>query len=402
MRNEDLEGNIVPIFRNSFSEGNSFKVPLINLKADYSELKDELNLAISRVLESGNFINGKELYSFENNFSNYIGTEYGVGVNSGSDAIFLGLKSLGIGKGDEVITTSYTFISTVDAIVRVGARPVFVDVNADTKCINSELIRNRITANTKAILPTHIYGHPADMEKILEIAQESKIYIIEDACQAHGAEYKGKKVGCFGDLGCFSFYPTKNLGAYGDGGMIVTNHKSIYNKLRKLRNYGESSKYHFDFLGCNSRLDEIQAAILDIKLNYLDILNEKRRINAQIYKKYLLNSDLVLPTERINSKHVYHLYVIRSTNRCPLQKILANAGIQTQIYYPIPIHKQKSYKRLGYSVKLPVTEQLCEENLALPMHPWLSEDDIIKVTEVIKFASNSKYSNAVLQSQELY
>jgi dTDP-4-amino-4,6-dideoxygalactose transaminase len=381
------ENNLESFMRNTFSE-DSFNVQLVDLKAEYEELKHELVPTVIDVLKSGHYINGKRLMSFEDNFSKYIGTNYAVGVNSGSDAIMLALKSVGIGKGDEVITSSHTFISTVDAIVRVGARPVFVDVCADTNCIDPGLIQEKISKKTRAILPIHLYGHPAEMKSITELATENGLILIEDACQAIGAEYDGKKVGSFGDAGCFSFYPTKNIGCYGDGGIIVTDQKPIYKKLMELRNYGEFRKYYYNIHGYNSRLDEIQAAILNIKLKYLDIFNDKRRKNAEIYKNLLGNSNLMLPIEKNHSKHVYYLFVIRCADRDRWQRILFKEGIQTQVYYPIPVHKQKPYLKMGYLAELPVTEQLCKENLALPMHPWLSEEDIIKVVEAIEFADS--------------
>lgn len=367
-------------------EKHQFQVPLVDLKKEYRELNDELEPAIKRVLDRGIFVCGEELSSFEENFAKYIGTRYAVGVNSGSDAVLLALKSLGIGKGDEVITVSHTFISTVDAIVRLRAKPVFVDVCDDTYCINPELIEPKINKRTRAILPVHLYGHPADMKHLQEIAEDRDLFLIEDACQAHGAEFMGKKVGGFGDLSCFSFYPTKNLGAYGDGGMIVTNSEKIFNKLIKLRNYGQSQKYVHDFVGINSRLDEIQAAILDVKLKYLDIFNERRRNNAHTYNMLLRDLDLMLPVERTYARHVFHLYIIRHSKRDRLQEDLTNKGIQTQIYYPVPVHRQKPYLERGYSTRLPVTEQLCDEVLALPMHPWLNREDIFAVVESIKNA----------------
>ena len=359
-------------------------IPFIDLTREYAEISEEITQAIQRVVKRGWFILGEEVKHFEEEFSKYVGTKYGIGVNSGSGAIFLALKALGIGKGDEVITVSHTFISTVDAIVRNGAKPVFVDIEPDTYCIDVTKIEGKITKKTRAILPVHLYGHPADMKPIMEIAQKYNLYVIEDACQAHGAEYKGKKVGSIGDLGCFSFYPIKNLGAYGDGGMIVTNNEELAEKLRMLRNYGQSKKYYHDFVGVNSRLDEIQAAILRVKLKYLDEWNERRRKVATLYNELLEDSMIVTPIEKEYAKHVYHLYVIRYKNRGMLQQHLSKNGIQTQIHYPIPIHKQKAYLNLGFNVHLPVTEKICDEILSLPMHPWLKNYEVSSITEVIK------------------
>jgi len=334
---------------------------------------------------------GEEVEKFEEEFSKYIGVKYGIGVNSGSDALFLALKALGISEGDEVITVSHTFISTVDAIVRNGAKPVFVDIDPDTYCIDVTKIEERITDKTRAILPVHIYGHPADMELIIKIARKYNLFIIEDACQSHGAEYKGKKVGSIGDLGCFSFYPVKNLGGYGDGGMITTNNKTLANRLKMARNYGQSQKYYHNFIGVNSRLDEIQAAILRVKLKHLDKWNERRRELAQLYNKLLKDTDVILPVEKEYAKHVYHLYVIRHKERDKLQKFLMKNGIQTQIHYPIPVHRQKAYNNfLDESIKLPVTEKICSEVLSLPIHPWLDFKKIEKINSFIKSYKTTK------------
>jgi len=359
-------------------------IPLIDLKREYAEICEELTQAVQRVLKSGWFILGEEVKKFEEEFSKYIGVKYGVGVNSGSDALFLALKALGIGKGDEVITVSHTFISTVDAIVRNGAKPVFVDIEPDTYCIDATKIEEAITNKTKAILPVHLYGHPADMDQIMEIAKKYNLFVIEDACQAHGAEYKGKRVGGIGDIGCFSFYPVKNLGACGDGGMIVTNNEELATKLKMLRNYGSLKKYYYDFVGVNSRLDEIQAAILREKLKYLDEWNEKRRKIAKLYNEHLEDADVITSIEKEYAKHVYHLYVIRCKNRDALQQCLLKNGIQTQIHYPIPVHKQRAYLSLGFNITLPVTEKVCNEILSLPMHPWLKEDEVSRIVGVIR------------------
>ncbi|AEA46579.1 DegT/DnrJ/EryC1/StrS family aminotransferase [Archaeoglobus veneficus] len=370
-------------------------IPFVDLKREYQEIKEEIDQAIQRVLERGWFILGEELEAFEKEFSSYIGAKYGIGVNSGSDALYLGVKALGIGKGDEVITVSHTFISTVDAIVRNGAKPVFVDIDPETYTIDVSQIEKKITERTKAILPVHLYGHPADMGSIMEIGEKYSLFVIEDACQAHGAEYNGKKVGSIGDIGCFSFYPTKNLGAYGDGGIVVTNDDELANKLRTLRNYGSSKKYYHEFVGVNSRLDEIQAAILRVKLKYLEEWNEKRRNIARLYNEFLESSDLVTPTEKEYAKHVYHLYVIRYKERDKLQQNLLKCGIQTQIHYPIPMHRQKAYLELEYNTSLPVTEKICNEILSLPMHPWLREEEIRRISNCIGeflWMSNSRKS----------
>ncbi|MGZ4079789.1 MAG: DegT/DnrJ/EryC1/StrS family aminotransferase [Bacteroidia bacterium] len=368
--------------------GVRYMIPFINLKEEYESLSEELNLKIREVLKNGFFILGEEVKKFEEDFSNYLGTSYAVSVNSGSDALFLGLKSLGIGVGDEVITVSHTFISSVDAIVRNGAKPIFVDVDPDTYCIDVNQIEEKITDRTKAILPVHLYGHPTNLNPIQKLTKKHELFLVEDACQAHGAEYKGTKVGGIGDIGCFSFYPTKNLGACGDGGMIVTDDAKLSEMLKQLRNYGQPKKYYHDFVGFNSRLDELQASILSVKLKYLDEWNKRRAKIAELYNIHLQNSNLILPVEKKRSKHVYHLYVIRSKNRDFLKNELLKRGIQTQIHYPIPVHKQKAYLNSCMNDKLLITEEICSEILSLPMNPYLNDDEVIHIAEMIEIALN--------------
>lgn len=359
-------------------------VLLTDLKKEYLSISEELNINIQRVLSSGFYILGEEVEKFEDDFSSYIGTDHAVSVNSGSDALFLAIRSAGIGKGDEVITVAHTFTSTADAIVRNGAKPVFVDIDSDTYCMDTSKVEERITEKTKAILPVHLYGHPVDMDPICRLKEDYGLYIIEDACQAHGAEYKGKKVGSIGDMGCFSFYPTKNLGAYGDGGAVVTDNEELNEKLTQMRNYGQSKKYHHDFVGFNSRLDELQAVILRTKLKHLDNWIESRRKNAQIYTELLQDSDLVVPVEKPFAKHVYHLYVIRSKKRGHLRKKLWENQIQAQIHYPIPVHKQNAYSNLNDDVNLSVTDKICNEILSLPLHPWIDYEEVLKVTNCLR------------------
>lgn len=359
-------------------------IDFAGLKQQHEQISKEIEQAVQRVFKSGWFILGEELNYFEKEFSDYIGSKYSVGVNSGSDALLLVLKALQIGHGDEVLTVSHTFISSVDSIIRNDAKPVFVDINPETFCIDTTKIERKITKKTKAILPVHLYGQPANMDSIMEIAKEYNLYVIEDACQAHGAKYRGKRVGSIGDIGCFSFYPTKNLGAYGDGGMITTNNPELAQKIQMLRNYGQPKKYEHDFVGINSRLDEIQAACLRVKLKYLDKWNQNRRNIASQYNTLLKNISVITPQETTFAEHVYHLYVIRSSQRDSLQKKLSEKNIRTQIHYPIPVHKQKAYQELGFDVSLPVTEKICKEILSLPMHPFLKEDDIYTVVDAIK------------------
>ena len=351
-----------------------------NIKRDNDAIGEQISQAIKRVIESGWYVLGQESEQFEKEFAEYVGTKFGVGLNSGSDALYLSVKALGLLAGDEVITVSHTMISTVDAIARNGATPVFMDIDPDTYLIDTSKIEEKISNKTRAIIPVHLYGHPVDMEPIMEIAERHNLTVIEDACQAHGTEYKSQKVGSIGHIGCFSFYPTKNLGAYGDAGMMVTSDEEIANKLRKMRNYGQSEKYYYDFVGVNSRLDEIQAAILRVKLSYLDEWNEKRRNLAKLYDDFLYNIDVVTPVEQEYAKHVYHLYVIRHKNRNRLQEYLFKQGVQTLIHYPVPVHKQKAYL---CSCKLPVTEKICGEILSLPMGPWLNEEEVREISGAI-------------------
>jgi len=363
------------------------KMILFNdFKREYAVIGEEISQAIQRVLKSGWFILGEETEKFEEEFSKFIGARFGIGVNSGSDALYLAVKSLGISEGDEVITVSHTMISTVDAITRNGATPVFADIDPDTYLIDASKIETKISNKTRAIAPVHLYGHPADMKPIMEIAEKYNLDVIEDACQAHGAEYKRAKVGGIGHIGCFSFYPTKNLGAYGDAGMIVTNNEELADKLRKMRNYGQSKRYYHDFVGVNSRLDEVQAAILRIKLRYLDDWNEKRRKLAKIYTDLLENTEVVTPIEKECAKHVYHIYVVRYKERDKLQQYLLNHGIQTLIHYPIPVHMQKAYKTCN---RLPVTEKICNEILSIPMYPWLKGDEVRIISgNIMKYCQN--------------
>ena len=359
-------------------------IPFVDLKKEYDEIKEEIHLALDHLMKRQYFILGEELLKFEKEFSEYIGVRDGIGVNSGSDALYLAILACDIGQGDEVITVSHTFISTVDAITRSGATPTFVDINPETYNIDPSKIEEKITKKTKAIIPVHIYGNPVEMSPILELARKYNLIIIEDACQAHGAEYKGKKTGAIGDLGCFSFYPAKNLGAYGDGGLITTDNSELSKKLRMLRNYGQPEKYIHEFIGVNSRLDEIQASILNVKLQYLDVWNERRRQIADLYTEQLEGSNIITPKENENCRNVYHLYVIRSKNRNKLREFLEKEKIQTLIHYPIPVHQQHAYLKYKEKQKLPITEQVCKEILSLPMHPWLLDDEVIKISQIIK------------------
>lgn len=357
-------------------------IPIVDLKLQYLSMKNEMEMAISNVLESGRYILGEKVELFENNFAKYCETRYGIGVANGTDAIHLALLACGVGKGDEVITVSNTATPTVLAITYTGAQPIFVDIEPEYFTIDADKIEERVTERTKAILPVHLYGQPADLDPILELAQKYDLRVIEDACQAHGAKYKGKRVGAIGDVGCFSFYPTKNLGGYGDGGMAVTDNEEVAEKLRMLRNYGMKKQYHSIIRGFNSRLDELQAAILDVKLKKLDEWNEKRRRNALIYNKYLEGSEVTVPAERKGSFHVYHLFVIRIEKRDGLASFLDSRGVGTAVHYPVPVHLQEAFSYLP-SGGLPITERYAKHILSLPIYPELSEEQIQKISETI-------------------
>jgi len=368
-------------------------VPFNDLKRQYEGIQGEILAATKRVYEKGKYILGEEVTAFEKEFARYCGVRFGVGVGSGTEALYLSLKAAGIGDGDEVITPANSFISSALAISFTGAKPLFVDIDYQTYNMDPnglELLLKRRMARegweqVKAILPVHLYGHPAEMSSIMEIANRYDLLVVEDACQAHGARYGGKKAGSFGTFGCFSFYPTKNLGGYGDGGMVVTNHQRMYEKLRLLRCYGEKKKYEHHLRGGNSRLDELQAALLRVKLNYLDQWNDERRKKARLYSKGLALSGVVCPLEQKAARHVYHLYVIRTRKRDSLQAFLKKRGIDTLIHYPIPIHQQKAFKELEYRRgDLPLTEQYSRKILSLPFFPGMTESEIEEVVRGVQ------------------
>lgn len=353
-----------------------------DLKRNYFSIKKETDEAVERVLSSGWFILGKELESFEKEFANYCGKKYGVGVGNGTQALELALKSFGIGNGDEVITIPNTSPFTVLGIIESGAKPVFVDVGEDY-LIDVKKIEKAINEKTKAIIPVHLYGQACDMALIIEIAEKHNLIVIEDCCQAHGAEYNGKKVPV-SDIGAFSFYPSKNLGAFGDAGIIVTNNEKINEKIRALRNGGQKIRDYVEFVGINSRLDEMQAAVLRVKLKYLDKWNEKRREIAKRYNEELKNF-AEQPIENKNRKHVYHLYVVRNEKRDELKRYLAEMGIETGVHYSIPLHLEKAFSYLGYKEgDFPKTEKYAREILSLPMYPELTEEEIEKVIKTIR------------------
>ncbi len=368
-------------------------VPFFDLTRQYKKIKSEILSATQRVYEKGRFILGEEVSAFEKEFSHYCGVRYGVGVGSGTDALYLALKAAGIGEGDEVVTVANSFVATALAVSFTGAKPLFVDIDpkAYTMDPNSlELLLKREKAKKsgqkiRAVLPVHLYGHPADMDSIMEIANRYDLVVIEDACQAHGAKYGRKKVGSLGAMGCFSFYPTKNLGGYGDGGMVVTDHQKYDQKLRLLRCYGERKKYQHILKGHNSRLDEIQAALLRVKLKYLDQWNEERRRKARLYTRMLSPLGLVCPSEKKGVRHVYHLYAIKTRKRDALQAFLKKRGIETLIHYPIPIPLEKAYQEMGYRRgDLPLTDQWSRKILSLPFFPEMKESEMEEVAQQIK------------------
>jgi dTDP-4-amino-4,6-dideoxygalactose transaminase len=368
-------------------------IPLVDLKAQYVAIKPEIDEAINRVLESTQFIMGEEVTSFEKEFAAFCDSKYAVGVASGTAALHLALLACGIGPNDEVITVPNTFIATTEAISYVGAKIKFVDVDAETYTIDVSQVEKSVTDKTKAILPVHLYGHPADMGPIMQIAKAHNLKVIEDAAQAHGAQYKGRSVGAIGDVGCFSFFPAKNLGAYGDAGMVVTNNAEIAERVSLLRNHGRAEKYGHLMEGYNYRLDALQAAILHVKLKHLEEWTEARRRNAKLYNALLTGLQLELPKEAEWAKHVYHLYVVRCENRTKLQEALKNKGIATGIHYPIPLHLQPAYANLELTKGVfPVTEECAETVLSLPMYPELTGEQIETITETIKnhFADRMK------------
>ncbi len=365
-------------------------VPFVDLKAQYAAIRDEVDGAIRGVLASGRFILGRQVEAFERAFSTYLGGCETVAVGSGTDALHLALRACGVGAGDEVITVANSFIATALAIGYAGATPVFVDVEPSTQTLDPARLADRITSRTRAVVPVHLFGQPADMAPICAIARERGLRVIEDACQAHGARYGGRPVGTIGDVGCFSFYPAKNLGAYGDGGAVTTRSPELAARVRLLRNYGETRKYHHAIRGYNSRLDELQAAVLAVKLSHLERWNEARRRIAARYDAGL-GPNVAVPTVRDGAHHVYHLYVVRCRRRDALQAWLRERGIETQIHYPIPIHLQEAYSDLGLSPgSLPVTEQASAEVLSLPIFPELTDaqaDEVIRAVNAFPMES---------------
>ncbi len=351
------------------------KVPILDLSPEIEGLWDELNAAIQRVLRSGQFIMGPEVTAFEAEVAEYLRVRHAIGVNSGTDALVIGLKALGVGPGDEVVTTPFTFFATAEAVSQVGATPVFVDIDPETYDMDPALIEEKITPYTKAILPVHLFGQAAEMDPILALAEEYGLKLLEDVAQAFGGEYRGRKLGTIGDAGAFSFFPSKNLGAYGDGGLLTTNDATVAEAARMLRAHGAKKKYHNEIIGYNSRLDELQAAILRVKLPHIDEWNEGRREVARRYGARLDEMPgIAAPREAPNRLHVYHQYTVRimKGRRDEVQERLAKAGVETMVYYPVSVHRLPLYEGLGY--RLPCAERAEDEVLSLPIWPSLSPE----------------------------
>ena len=354
------------------------KVPFLNLKVGHAPLIDKFDRAIHEVIESSAFAGGPFVEKFEGEFAAYCGSEYAVGMGNGTDALWLALLALGIGEGDEVITVPNTFFATVEAINYCKARPVFVDVDEDTFTMNPAELENLLTKKTKAIIPVHLFGQPADMDPILQFARAHGLFVIEDAAQAHGAEYKGRKAGTMGDLGCFSFYPGKNLGAFGEAGAVVTSDPELRKQIQVLRDHGQSQKYYHTSMGWNCRMDGIQAAVLSIKLRYLDEANLLRRKHALGYNQALTGiGDVLTPLEARYARHVYHVYAIRVQERDAVRRELQEKGVGCAVHYPVPIHLQEACQNLGYKEgAFPIAESLAEQFLSLPIFPELTAEQV--------------------------
>lgn len=360
-------------------------IPLVDLKKQYAPLKDEILTGISQVLDGMQLFLGENVRALENEFAKFCGATCGVGVSDRTAALQIILRAMDIGPGDEVITVSHTFIATAEAIVLTDARPVFVDIDPATYLMDVAQVESKITSRTKAILPVHLYGQTVDMDPLLELASRHGLRVIEDACQAHGAEYRGRRSGSLGDAAAFSFYYSKNLGAYGEGGFITTNDPEIWNRAHMIRDHGSDKRYFHELIGLNGRLDEIQAVILRAKLPHLKEWNDKRREHARLYGELLKDTSVVTPVECPGNKHVYHLYVIRASRRNELQSWLKERGISSGVHYPVAVHQQMALRSFGYTEEqLPVTERVANEVLSLPMYAELCDQEIEYVVDSIK------------------
>jgi dTDP-4-amino-4,6-dideoxygalactose transaminase len=360
------------------------EVPLLDTVAQYASLKEEIQQAMNQVLESGSYIMGPAVKQFEEAVAKYCGVKHAIGVANGTDALLLTLDALGIGNGDEVITSPFTFFASAEVISQVGAVPVFIDIEPDTYNIDSAKLEAAITPKTKAIMPVHIFGQPVQMDVVMELAKKYGLHVIEDACQAMGSAHRHRPIGSIGTAGCFSFFPTKNLGGFGDGGMIITNDDELAGKIRILRVHGSNPKYYHSMIGYNSRLDSLQAAMLKVKLPHLDDWNRKRRQKALVYTAELRTTPLQLPVESDDMYPIYHLYIIQTEHRDALLQHLSNHGVSSGIYYPVPLHRQEVYQSLGYEPgRLPVAEQAALGTMALPLYPEMTEDDQAYVIAVV-------------------
>ncbi len=379
------------------------KVPFGDLKVHYQAYRQVFDDAIKRVVESGHFILGPELEQFESTFAQYIGVDFAIGCASGTEAVYLALAACEVAAGDEVLVVSHTAVPTISAISMTGAKPVFVDIDPSTYLMDTNLIESKITTRTKAIIPVHLYGQMVEMEPVLKIAAKHNLYVVEDVAQASGATYKGMKAGSIGDVAAFSFYPSKNIGAFGDAGAVTTKTKALAQRLKLLRNLGQSKRYHHETVGINSRLDEMQAAILSAQLPYLESWNERRIEIAKLYTSGLKEC-LQTPALRFGTEHVYHLYVIEVDEREKLQSFLTERGIQTLIHYPIPAHLSNAYAYLGYSVgDLPHTERASGRILSLPMFPELTDDQVHYVIEAIKqYRQQVSFEGAIERQAALF
>jgi dTDP-4-amino-4,6-dideoxygalactose transaminase len=361
------------------------KVPFLDLKRQYSTIKKEMDGAVFSALSNTRFILGPEVKSFEEKVAAYCGAKFAIGVASGTDALLLSLRACGVKQGDEVITTSFSFFASAGVISRLGANPVFVDIDAETYNIDPDQIEKKISQKTKAIMPVHLFGQCADMDPIMDVAKQHNLKVVEDAAQAIGAEYKGEKAGTMGDLGCFSFFPSKNLGGAGDGGMVVTNDPEMGEMIRILRVHGSKPKYYHSTIGYNSRLDTLQAAILGVKLNHLDDWTKKRRKHAEVYNSAFKDLDIITPKQESFNYHIYNQYTIAVKNRDELRKHLKEKQIGHDSYYPVPLHLQECYRFLGYKKgDLPVSEKKAEEVVSIPVYPELTEEEQEYVISTIK------------------
>lgn len=366
----------------------NIRVPYLDLKAQYRSIKPEIDQAVARVLDSCQFVLGPEVAEFEREFAAYCGTSECIALNSGTSALHLALLAAGIGPGDEVITVPFTFVASVATILYAGAKPVLVDIEPRTFNMNPAAVEAAISPRTKAIVPVHLYGHPADMDPILEVARKHKLAVIEDAAQAHGAKYKGRSAGSIGDIACFSFYPTKNLGAYGEGGAVTTSNPEYARTIRTLRDWGQDQKYHHVLHGYNYRMEGLQGAILRVKLRHLERWTEARRAIVNTYNERVAGADVVRPVEMSWARHVYHVYTLRADNRDALQAALLHQGIQTGIHYSTPVHLQPAYKDLGYGPgSFPESEKTARQVLSLPLYPELSDSQIEEVAMAVAHAT---------------